>query len=69
MEYYLQVLYILYILLLFKIYRSCIKGNSTDGTRLLQKYLDITGDIQSTTLIAVRAFSTNLDIVKDWISW
>lgn len=44
-------------------------GNSFDGIKLLQKYLDITGDIQSTSLIAVRAFPTNLDTVTDWISW
>lgn len=46
-----------------------LTGNSVDGTKLLQKYLDITGDIQSTTLIAVRAFPTNLETVNDWITW
>lgn len=46
-----------------------LTGNSNDGIRLLQRFLDSSGDIQSTTLIAVRAFPGELvlDTVKDWI--
>lgn len=46
-----------------------LTGNNSDGIKLLQTYLDATGDIQSTSLIAVRAFPAELitDIVKDWI--
>lgn len=46
-----------------------MKGNSKDGLNILQKFLDHTSDIQSTTLIAVRAFSDYLgnDTVQNWI--
>lgn len=46
-----------------------VLGNNGDGLRLLQKYLDITGDIQSTALIALRGFHADLgtQTVKDWI--
>lgn len=48
---------------------NLILGNSPDGLKLLQRYLDVSGDIQTTTLIAVRAFPTELasDTVKEWI--
>ncbi|RZC42359.1 WD repeat-containing protein mio-B [Asbolus verrucosus] len=47
-----------------------LTGTNHDGIRLLQKYLDVTGDIQSTALIAVRAFPVEMfaEIIKDWIS-
>jgi hypothetical protein len=47
-----------------------LTGTNQDGIRLLQKYLDATGDIQSTVLIAVRAFpvETFAETIKDWIS-
>lgn len=46
-----------------------VTGNSDSGLKLLQKYLDNTGDIQSTTVIATRAFHDDLtsEIVKNWI--
>ncbi|KAJ8938879.1 hypothetical protein NQ318_016083 [Aromia moschata] len=46
-----------------------LTGNSHDGLKILQKYLDVTGDIQSTALIAIRAFHAELgtQVVKDWI--
>nr|XP_023023937.1 GATOR complex protein MIOS [Leptinotarsa decemlineata] len=46
-----------------------VTGNSSDGLKLLQKYLDCTADIQSTTLIATRAFHDDLgsERVKNWI--
>lgn len=48
-----------------------LTGTNHDGIRLLQRYLDATGDIQSTALIAVRAFpvETYAETIKDWISW
>lgn len=44
-------------------------GNNNEGIKLLQRFLDTTGDIQSTTLIAVRAFPGELvsDSVREWI--
>ncbi|KAB0794498.1 hypothetical protein PPYR_11337 [Photinus pyralis] len=47
-----------------------LTGNSNDGIRLLQKYLDTTGDIQSTTIIGVKAFSNDMfgNAVKEWVS-
>ncbi|KRT82737.1 hypothetical protein AMK59_4364 [Oryctes borbonicus] len=47
-----------------------LTGNTQEGAKILQKYLDTTGDIQSTSLIAVRAFSAELlqDLGKDWIN-
>ncbi|KAG5872709.1 hypothetical protein JTB14_008803 [Gonioctena quinquepunctata] len=46
-----------------------VTGNSPDGLRLLQKYLDCTADIQSATVIATRAFHDALgsERVKNWI--
>ncbi|CAH0555566.1 unnamed protein product [Brassicogethes aeneus] len=46
-----------------------LTGNDTEGLILLQKYLDTTADIQSTALIAMRAFYTELgnETVKLWI--
>ncbi|XP_066259323.1 GATOR2 complex protein MIOS [Euwallacea similis] len=46
-----------------------LTGNTSQGLKLLQNYLDCTADIQSTTLIAVRAFPHELDSphVKRWI--
>nr|CAH7750665.1 unnamed protein product [Callosobruchus chinensis] len=43
-------------------------GNSANGLKLLQKYLNNTADIQSTALIAMRAFHENLEseMVKHW---
>ncbi|KAL3269121.1 hypothetical protein HHI36_008202 [Cryptolaemus montrouzieri] len=46
-----------------------LTGTNADGIKLLQKYLDATGDIQSTALIGVQAFSEdiNSDAVKGWV--
>lgn len=44
-----------------------LTGNSEDGIKLLQRYMDITGDIQSTTLIAVRVFELN-PVIQEWVS-
>ncbi|XP_072401443.1 GATOR2 complex protein MIOS isoform X2 [Diabrotica undecimpunctata] len=46
-----------------------VTGNSSSGLKLLQKYLDNVGDIQSTTLIATRAFHHDLgsESIKNWI--
>lgn len=46
-----------------------LTGNNEDGVKLLQKYMDSTDDIQSTTLIAVRAFNDygSQHLIKDWI--
>ncbi|VEN38723.1 unnamed protein product [Callosobruchus maculatus] len=45
-----------------------VTGNSANGLKLLQKYLNNTADIQSTALIAMRAFHENLEseMVKHW---
>ncbi|KAF5296730.1 hypothetical protein FQR65_LT10166 [Abscondita terminalis] len=47
-----------------------LTGNSSDGIRLLQKYLDATGDIQSTAIIGVKAFSNEIfgNVVKEWVT-
>lgn len=42
-----------------------LTGNDTEGLRLLQRYLDNTNDIQSTALLAIRAF--NSESANDWI--
>lgn len=54
--------------LIFNCYIYLI-GNSKYGLKILQKYLDHTSDIQSTTIIAVRAFSDYLSTstVQNWI--
>lgn len=46
-----------------------LTGTTSDGIKILQKYLDATGDIQSTALIAAQAFAddVNPDIVRVWI--
>lgn len=46
-------------------------GTVREGLALLQKYLDVTGDIQSTTLITVKAFPPDLIqemCVQEWIA-
>ena len=47
-----------------------LTGTNQDGIRLLQRYLDASGDIQSTALIAVRAFPVEMfsETIKEWIS-
>lgn len=40
-----------------------LTGASADGAKLLQRYLDRTGDVQSVSLLAIRAFP--IDIQKD----
>lgn len=47
-----------------------LTGNNQDGIRLLQKYLDATGDVQSTALIAARAFPVEIfsEYIKNWVS-
>lgn len=45
-----------------------LTGNNMDGIRLLQRYLDITGDVQSTALVSVRAFGADLlQETQDWV--
>lgn len=46
-----------------------LTGNSPEGLKLLEKYNNNTGDIQSTTLIAVRAFHNEINSVAvlNWI--
>lgn len=48
-----------------------VSGTVKEGLTLLQKYLDMTGDIQSTTLIAVKSFPADLQhemCVQEWIA-
>ncbi|XP_060529882.1 GATOR complex protein MIOS-B [Cylas formicarius] len=47
-----------------------LTGNCGQGLNILQKYLDVTGDVQSTALIAVRAFHAELSTppVQNWIA-
>ncbi|XP_044266200.1 GATOR complex protein MIOS-B [Tribolium madens] len=47
-----------------------LTGTNHDGIKLLQRYLDATGDIQSTAVIAVRAFPVEQfsEVIKDWVS-
>lgn len=45
-----------------------LTGNSEEGIKLLQRFLDITGDIQSATLIAVKAFNLT-PAVQEWVTW
>lgn len=45
-----------------------LTGNSEDGIKLLQRFMDMTGDIQSTTLIAIRAFEIS-PTIQEWITW
>ncbi|KAL6266417.1 hypothetical protein P5V15_003268 [Pogonomyrmex californicus] len=48
-----------------------VTGTSTESIQLLSKYLEITSDVQSCTLIAIRTFSSKLlqeNQVQVWIS-
>lgn len=45
-------------------------GTSSDGVQLLQRYLDVTRDVQSVSLLAVRVFPRELLLdsrVQNWI--
>lgn len=55
--------------MLIQTLNSSSSGTTSDGIKLLQKYLDVTGDIQSTALIATQAFSDEVspDTVRVWI--
>ncbi|XP_076266778.1 GATOR complex protein mio isoform X2 [Rhynchophorus ferrugineus] len=46
-----------------------LTGNSPQGLKLIGKYLDMTGDIQSAALLAVKAFSNeiNTTTVQNWV--
>ncbi|KAK9890772.1 hypothetical protein WA026_012117 [Henosepilachna vigintioctopunctata] len=46
-----------------------LTGTNADGIKLLQRYLDVTGDIQSTALLAVQAFSEEVSshAAKHWV--
>ncbi|XP_059475462.1 GATOR complex protein MIOS-B isoform X2 [Neocloeon triangulifer] len=47
-----------------------LTGTSIDGLDLLQRYLDITGDIQSVCMLVMRTFSASLmqnERVQDWL--
>lgn len=47
-----------------------ILGASFEGIKLLQRHLEITGDVQSCSLIAIRALSSKLlqeNQVQVWI--
>nr|CAD7396883.1 unnamed protein product [Timema cristinae] len=46
-------------------------GANSDGVELLQNYLDITGDVQSVSLLGMRVFPGNLvqsQLIQEWIS-
>ncbi|PSN33611.1 WD repeat-containing protein mio [Blattella germanica] len=48
-----------------------LTGTSSEGVQLLQRYLDVTGDIQSVSLLAVRVFPSELlqeTSVQLWIA-
>ncbi|KAJ9588221.1 hypothetical protein L9F63_018385 [Diploptera punctata] len=48
-----------------------LTGTSMEGVQLLQRYLDVTGDVQSVSLLAVRAFPPDLlqeTSVQEWIT-
>jgi len=48
-----------------------VSGASIEGIQLLSKYLEITSDVQSCTLIAIRAFAPKLiqdNHVQVWIT-
>ena len=49
-----------------------LSGARSEGIPLLQRYLDITGDVQSVSLIAIRTFSPHLlekdTTLNEWIS-
>jgi len=47
-----------------------LTGTSSEGVKLLQRYLDLTGDVQSVSLVAVRSFPSHMlqDVnVENWI--
>lgn len=49
----------------------CVLGTSLEGIQLLNRYLEITGDVQSCSLIAIRAFTPTLlqeNQVQVWIT-
>jgi len=46
-------------------------GTTSEGVQLLQRYLDVTGDVQSVSLLAVRTFPRELVFnspVQEWIA-
>lgn len=46
-------------------------GTNAEGVTLLQNYLDLTGDVQSVSLIAARTFQPEIlkeTQVQEWIS-
>nr|CAD7262749.1 unnamed protein product [Timema shepardi] len=48
-----------------------LTGANSDGVELLQNYLDITGDVQSVSLLGMRVFPGNLvqsQLIQEWIS-
>lgn len=48
-----------------------LTGASLEGAKLLQKYLDFTGDVQSVSLLGVRAFPIEIQMnsnVQNWFS-
>nr|XP_022917672.1 GATOR complex protein MIOS-A isoform X1 [Onthophagus taurus] len=47
-----------------------LTGNTFEGIKILQKYLDRTSDIQTTALISVRAFNSETlqELGKDWVN-
>lgn len=47
-----------------------ILGTSREGLAVLQKFLDLSGDIQSVCMLAMRAFAPDLvqeQLVHDWL--
>jgi len=47
-----------------------ISGTSATGLDILQRYLDVSGDIQSVCILVMRAFSSTLmqqERVQDWL--
>ncbi|KAL0278558.1 UNVERIFIED_CONTAM: hypothetical protein PYX00_000352 [Menopon gallinae] len=47
-----------------------LTGASVEGAKLLQRYLDATGDVQSVSLLAIRAFPLEIQMdqnVQNWI--
>lgn len=47
-----------------------ILGTSANGLDILQRYLDVSGDIQSVCILVMRAFSSTLmqqERVQDWL--
>lgn len=46
-------------------------GTSNEGVELLQRYLNMTGDVQSVSLLAARVFPRELlldSAVQEWIA-